>query len=276
MSDLFEATWESATLSITAYNPVEKPDIDPLTRKNVITVTGHVYILDTNDLIAVSTIHATALQVLDQDGNEVIFDPNAVVQSPGHTWMLGDQPKTFSVELRLDPNQACPTSLSELDFAVDALYGQPFSTAILPLETTEDGTELSSRYRVRVAEANVVDDLCHLVIEEEIQGVSGVGIRSFDPNDGPWEESVDPRGRARKITDLVDFIVTHEIIDAEGNLLRNTGPSRYSLKMGTATFRLTLYDCTNTKGLYVRYTFAIGIYKMPIRLTLTDIPVPGL
>ena len=277
-SDLFVASWESATLAITVYNPIERPDIDPLTRTHVITVAGNVHILDTNDLIAVSTTHATALQAFDQDGTEVRFDPNAPEKSPGRTWILGDKPKAFSVELHLDPNQAVPTSLSELDFTVEALYGQPFTTIDIPLEVTEEWIELVPRYRIHVEEVNVVDDACHIIIREEITDVHAGSSRSFDPNGHPWEEMSCFGDVLYKFSEF-DVVSNAKIVDTDGHPVRggNRGSSssgRDGMRTGTRTF--TFYNCSDTEDFRIRYTIAMDLYEMPIPLMLTDISVPGM
>lgn len=118
--------------------------------------------LDTNDLIAVATTNANAIQAFDYDDNDVLFDPNAPVPSLARTWELGEQPKAFAVELPLDPNQTFPQSLSELDFTVDGLYGQPFTTVDLPLEATEDWIDLAPNYRLRIEEVNLLDGVCRV------------------------------------------------------------------------------------------------------------------
>ncbi len=278
-SVLFAASWASATRSLTAYNPVERPDKDPEAFKTVLAVSGTVYILDTNDLIAVTTGNTRALQAFDQDGNDVRFDPNAPALPLGRTWTLGDQPQTFSVELHLDPEQPYVASLSELHFMIDALYGQPFATVDIPWETTEDWVELVPRYRIHIEEADSTDGTCHLLVREEIADVYRRAGDSFDPNDGPWEE-IPFYGHPPRDFGELDVISNVDIVDAKGNPVDGGGPRSMSSRLGngmaTVTREFTLYHPLGAEDLRIRYTIAIDVYEMPIPLTLTEIPVPGL
>jgi len=277
-SDLFAATWGSATLSVTTYNPSEHPDMAPQARKRVITVDGNVYPLDVNDLVALSTTHVTALRAFDQDAIEVLFDPNAVEQSPGRTWILGDKPSGFSLPIHLAPDQPCPSSLSELNFTVDALYGKPFVTLDLPVESTEEWIEAAPGFRVRVEEVNTVDDVCHIVVKGSITDVSGSGSYSFDPN-AVWEEHVSRQGDVHKTSDL-DVIYRVEIIDVgetpSWNGARKSGSSRSAEGGRELTYDYILRNCTGTENMLIRLNVVMYPYEIPIPLTLTEIPVPGL
>ena len=274
-STAFVADWDSVTLAITGRNP-----IDALARREAITVSGSIYVLDSNDLIAISMTNTAPLWAFDQDGHEVLFDPNAVVAEPARTWELGDQPQAFSVTLTLDPNQPRPASLAELDFTVEALYGRPFRTVAFPAEVTDDWIELTPEFRVRITDANVAGDRCTVVIEEEITlDMHGMGRRSFDPNRGPWVEEPWPDGSVDKLSDL-DFLTDVYLCDVDGNPVGNGGSSSRThsgLATGvtTGTRKLTRYDCPSLEGVYVYYTFALDLYETPIHLRLSDIPVPG-
>jgi len=277
-SALVDASWDSATRSITAYNPAEHPDLAPGTTRTAISVSGWVSVLDANDLIAVTTDHAAAFQAFDHDGNEVLFDPNAVTPSPVRTWFLDDRAQVFSVELHLDPNQAYVASLSELTLTIEGLYGQPFTTIDLSVETTEDWVELVPRYRIHVEEVNAVDDTCHIVIREEITDVHSRSSRSFTPSDGIWgEEIASHRDPVRKFSD-VDVIVHVGVVDADGNPVdgRRSTSSRGSNGVFTGTREFTFDNCPDTEGLRIRYTIAMDLYEMLIPLTLTEISIPGL
>lgn len=279
-STAFVADWDSVTLAVTGYNPIGSPDGNPPVQREAISVEGNVYILDTNDLIAISTTNTAPLWAFDQDGHEVLFDPNAVVVEPARTWELGDQPQVFRVTLPLDPNQPRPTSLSEFDFTVEALYGRPFRTVAIPAEVTDDWIELTPEFRLRITDANVVGDRCTVVIEEEITlDIDGVGSRSFDPNLGPWVEELWPDGRVNKFSDL-DLLTDIDLTDVDGNRIGSGGSSSSSHRgMGTGvttgTRKLTRYNCSSLEGVYVYYTFALDLYEAPIHLRLSDIPVPG-
>lgn len=187
-------------------------------------------------------------------------------------------PKAFSIELHLDPNQAVPTSLSELDFTVEALYGQPFTTIDIPVEITEEWIELVPRYRVRVAEVNSVDDVCHIIVKGEVTDVHSSGSYSFDPNDGPWEER-GCYGDVLRFSDL-DVISRGEIIDAGEAPSWSGGTISHSSRSADGgrdlTWEFTLHNCTGTENLLIHCTTAMAPYEMPIPLVLTDISVPGM
>lgn len=272
---LFAADWDSATLAVTVFR---SDDATPAV-KNVVSVTGNVYIPDVNDLVAVSGTHAAAVQAFDQDGAEVLFDPNVVEPEPGRTWWLGTEPLAYSVAMRLDPNQLIPTSLSELDFTVEAMYAESYITVDLPLEVTTEPIELLPNFHVSVTEVNVAGETCVVATVATITDVSGRSTRSFDPNDGPWEETILHSGRVITLSDL-DVIYREAIVDADGNAdTRIRGTSHASHSSGgvtTATARFTLRDCSDVEGLYLRYTIAMYPYEVPILLTVTDVAIPGL
>ncbi len=277
---LITASWESATRNITTYNPSVRPDLPEGTALTTLKVSGSVEVLDFNDLIAVSTTHATALWAFDQDGDAVLFDPNAVVRPAGNAWVLGDRPKTFGVELPLDLDQPYVASLSELAFTVDALYGQPFATIDVPIEVSEDWIELVPRYRIRITDVNQSGGFCWFTIDEEITDVhSHMGCR-FDPNFSGWDETTprSPRGGIRRVTDY-DFIDNVQVVDVQGNRVSVQGfhsASHPTDSTVTGLRQYTLYNCESLDAVRVRYTIAMDPYEVPILLTLTDIPIPGL
>jgi hypothetical protein len=208
----------------------------------------------------------------------VFFDLNIPEPNLGRTWMLGEKPKPFSVELNLDPDQTYPTILSELDFTVDALYGQPFATIDLPVEVTEDWIELAPCYRIRVDEVSMVDNVCHIVVKGEVTDVSGSGSYPFDPNI-PWDEHVSPRGTVYRLSDL-DIISRTELVDTGETPSWSGGSNSHSNRSADGgrdlSWNFTLHNCTGTENLLLHYTIAMDPYEIPIPLTLTEIAVPGL
>ncbi len=275
---LLTASWDSATRCITAYNPGARADLPEGTALTTIKVSGGVGVVDFNDLIAVATTHATALWALDGDGKAVLFDPNAVVRPSGNAWVLGDRPRTFCVELPLDLDQPYVASLSELAFTVDALYGDPFVTIDVPIEASEEWIELAPRYRIQITDVTHADDTCRFTVKEEILEVYSHVSWPFDPNEDHWDETATASDVSRKVADF-DVIDHVRILDTEGTPVLPGGlvrSWRLSGGMVTGTRTFTLYECASTEDLRIRYTIAMAPYEVPILLTLTDIPIPGL
>jgi hypothetical protein len=276
---LFAADWDTASLAVTIYNPAADPNGKGPARKDVVTVTGTVYPPDVNDLVAFSATHAAALQAFDQDGREVLFDPDAVVLQPGRRWWLDDRPVAYAVELYLDPNQTVPTSLSQLDFTVQALYAQPFTTVVLPLEVSVEPIALLGNFQVRITDVNVVGAICSVAVEATMTDISGTADRPFDPEEGYWDEHVSPRGHVFIVSDP-DVIFRAAIVDSDGNHVRRGGSESHSTRSSggvvVATTGFVIHDCLSTEGLYLRYRIAMYPYEVPILLTLQDVAIPGL
>ena len=277
-SGIMVPSWKSVTLSLTTYNPTERPDQEPGKPEKVIAVSGQVHILDANDLIAVADANTAVLCAFDQDGQEVLFDPNAYPKDPNRAWMLGAAAKPFSTRMKLDPNQAAPSILSALDFTVDALYGQPFTFIDLPFAPTDDWMELFPGFRTLVEATSSQDGRCTCSIKEEIVGMGALSYRSFDPEDGVWEERWPMSGLIFKLSDH-DLIYHVDIVDLEGKLVQSGG-GRMSAHGGGGVIEtsreITLSQCTDTTTLQIRYTIAVDPYEAQIPLTLAQIPVPGL
>jgi len=237
-----------------------------------------VYLPDANDLVAVSTTHAMALQAFDQDGLEVPFDPNAIVLELARRWWLGDEPRAYAVELHLDPNQAVPPLLSRLDFMVEALYAQPFATFELPLEVSAEPIVLLPNVQVRITEVSVANETCSVTTEATMTDISGTTDQTFEPEGGFWDEYVSPRGRVFSLSDT-DVIFRAAIVDSEGNQVRRGGSERHATRSSggvvVATTSFVINDCPSAEGLYLRYRIAMYPYEVPIFLTLEDVAIPG-
>jgi len=269
---LFAAGWHSASLAVT----IDRPDGKSSAVKNVVSVAGHVYVPDANDLVAVSTTHAAAVHAFDQNGVEIHFDPEAVTLEPGRSWWLGRAPRLYRVELHLDPNQALPTALSRLDLTVEALYAESYMTVDLPLAVTEEPIELLPNCHVSITDVNVADEVCAVATKVVTANVFGSGTMSFDPNDGPWEETV-IRDHVLRMSDL-DVVFRATLVDGAGRTVPAAASHRTQSSDGvtTGTTRLEVRDCTGLDGLYLRYTVAMYPYDVPILLTLTNVAIPGL
>jgi len=280
LSSAFAADWDAVTLTVTGYNPSGSPADAAPPREEVITVAGHVHVFDSNDLIAVSTTNTTPLWAFDQDGSDVVFDPNAVAIEPARTWDLGERAKPFRVSLTLDADQVRPTSLMQLDFTAEALYGRPFRTVAIPVEVTEDWIELAPDYRVHVTETRVVDETAYVTLAEEIAfRIASSASRSFDPNDGPWVDHVFRNGKVEPVSDY-DYVARGYLGDIDGNEVGSGGGFRHphsgmSTGLTTGALELTVGHCPTLEGAYIHLTFALKLYATPIHLTLTDIPIPG-
>ncbi|MFC1763160.1 hypothetical protein ACFL6U_13915 [Planctomycetota bacterium] len=121
------------------------------------------------DALALDSRNSTICKVLDNDGNDIeLRSPVFPIESL-HCWTLIDpQSKAFELQLHLGPNEPVPLSLSQLNFFVYAVEGQPLTTFDIPFEAGSEWQELLPGFRILVETADYKDGECHYSIKEKI------------------------------------------------------------------------------------------------------------
>jgi len=273
-SAVFAPSWRSVALTGITQNPDVYQKTDPNTHEIIITVSGKIDVLDPNNFLALDTKNGMICRVLDDTGKPVELRSPVNPIEPIHTWTLSSRrTRSFELKLPLALGQPVPTSVSQIDFFVYALYGQPLVTTDVPLRAMNayDWLELAPGFRVRVMTADYQDGECNYKLFHQ---KSGNAIFSR----GSFEDLTPMMHRPYRYW---DYIYTFNLVSLQGNPewrggVSGTGGS-YSYGTGDgfshSTRSGTWRNCTGEE--VIRYTIAVKPKKVMIPMTLTDIPVLG-
>ena len=265
-SAVFVPSWKSVALSGIAADPNMYADADPNTQDVIITVSGNIDIHDVNNLLALDTQNSMICQAISDTGNYVALRSPASPIKPIHTWPLSNtQTKTFELQLHLALDEPVPTSLSQLDFFVYALYGQPLVTFDLPLAATNDWVEPIPGFRILVETADYQDGKCNYTIKEEISsGRVSFSMTLFE----------DLMPLMHSPSHYWDYMYTINLISPQGNPEWRGGntSSRSFSSSGDGNTSKTKYgawsNCTGKE--VIRYTIAVKPNKLLVGRPRSD------
>ncbi len=224
----FAADWDSVAITRFSRNAAEYPENDPGERDIIITVSGKIEIRDANNLIALDARNSMLCQAIDDQGDGIMLRHVDSPFEPRHCWeILNTSPRPFSLHLQLDPSQAIPTGVSQLDYYVYAFYAQPLTTFDIPFVPMADWMELWPGFRIIIETALSEDGRCEYTIKEEISGLRHSddmlrqGYDLCDPAEDMWYRSPDD------FTER-DLIYSRDMIDSLGMPTSRGGGSRSS------------------------------------------------
>lgn len=275
---LFEAEWDTVSLARMNGNPAKHPELGPVPGELILTVSGRIRVLDGIGLLALSTDDSLVCHALDGEGNDVLFGGVVGPFTPSiECWQIfPTRPLPFTLQVRLSEAAPLPTHLSELEFAVSALYAQPLATFDIPFQPMTTPIELIPGFTVLIEEARSEDGRCDFTIKDEFEGFTGTSFGSLEENSntcvGPFpSHRIDPS--------KIDLNYNVTMIDATGNPVSRSGgsggaSSSSSGDSGVRTSRGSWTDCIGIE--FVRYTIAVRPYRVVAPLTLSDIPIPAL
>jgi len=269
----FTPQWDSLALSRISQNPAQHSENDTEKSDVFITVSGKIDVLYMDNLFAIDARNSAVCQALDGHGNNIMLRHINSPFEPKHAWeVLDSNPEPFTLHLWLDPDQAVPPVLSQLDFYVYALYAQPLTTFDIPFEPMDDWIELLPGFRMIIETALSEDGECEYLIKEEISKSShhvGLLMENYEEF---WLET------SWELTDR-DLIYSRNMIDSQGKPTSRSGGRRSSGGHSSDgvlvnTLSGTWSDCSGIE--VIRYTIAVKPRRFVVPLTLTDIPVLGL
>jgi hypothetical protein len=277
-SSVFSSKWSSVALTSIRQNQLKHPEQAANAKDSILSISGKIEILDPHNFIAMDTQNSVVCQAIDGAGSDVMLQHVISPFEPIHCWeLLNATPRPFTLQLQLDPGQSVPRSLSQVDFVVYALYGQPLASFELPFEPMDDWTELLPGFKVFVEKAESKDGECYFVIKQEMLSDSFInGILREDYN------SCSSRSRARFYRDIFDltdyhFVSAMVLIDAQGNPMPGQG-SGYHATRGVVKLREDWdqgrIDCSDGIAA-IRFNIAVAPYRRAVPLTLTDITILG-
>ena len=274
---LFEAEWDSVSLARMSGNPATHPELGTVPGGLILTVSGRIRVLDGIDLVALSTDNSLVCRALDGEGNDIPFGGVAVPFTPYiECWeIFPSRPLPFTLQVRLNEAVPLPTHLSELEFAVSALYAQPLATFDIPFHVMTTPIELVPGFTVLIEEARSEDGKCEFRIKEEYEGFAGSSTGSLNENSNSCEGQF---ARYRPDLSEIDLNYNVTMIDGTGNPTSRGGggggeSSSSSGSSGMRTRRGRWTDCSGIE--FVRYTIAVRPYRVVAPLTLADIPIPA-
>ena len=270
-SAVFVPSWESVTLTEITKDPNVYPEADPNTQDILITVSGNIDIQDGNNLFALDTQNNMICQAIGDTGNPVALKSPVSPIKPIHTWPLSStQTRPFELQLQLASDEPVPASLSQLDFFVYALYGQPLVIFDIPLAATTGWLEPTPGFRILVETADHQDGVCNYRIQEEISASRVHFSMTL------FEELV-PMIIVGHPFPYWDYMYTINLISPQGNPKWNGGVTMqrsYSTKDNKTrnqTRSATWINCTGEE--MIRYTIAVKPQKVIVPLTLADVTV---
>lgn len=277
-SSVFSSKWNSVALSSIRQNQLKHPEQAAKPKDIILSISGKIEILDPNNFIAMDAQNSVVCQALDGDGNEIMLQNVTSPFKLVHCWdLLDTSPRSFRLQLQLDPNQPVPTSLSQVDFFVYTLYGQPFATFDVPFEPMDDWLELMPGFRVFVEKAESQNGECWFVVKQEMLSggfINGILREDYDLCSSRFRTTF--YRNAFDLTDY-DFVSAVVLVDAQGDPVPGQGHG-YHATRGVVKIREDReqgsIDCGDGIAA-IRFNVAATPYKRVVPMTLTDITVLG-
>ncbi|MCF7973863.1 MAG: hypothetical protein K9N55_08615 [Phycisphaerae bacterium] len=277
-SDYFNARWDSVALTTIAHNSVIDSGVGLNSPERILTISGRIEVIDTNDLLGLDTENSFVCQAFDQDGNEMALPNRVSPFEPVYQWkLLNWRPREITLQLQLTPDQIVPTALARVDFYAHALFARPFVTVDMPFEVTADWVELAPGFRVLIEKAVSKDGICEYQIQQELTGPpnSYLGLSPYD------ELTSFILLSSPKIADLYtrDYLFSLTLMDSEEKPTSSdreyTGSKTSYDPEGKTIMTNTGYisDCSGIATL--RYSIAVQPYKVIVPMTITDITLDG-
>lgn len=269
--DIFSVEWKRAKLSQITRNLASYPQHGVTAADASICITGELRIHDSNNLIGLDPYQSFTCQAFDEQERPVKLWDVAGPLETWHTWdMMPSTPRSFAIQLHLDPNQPTPASLSQVDFFIYALYARPLMVVDVPFRASTIWRDIAPGFRVKIEKAVSKDNICQYEITEEC--TSGELRTGFLAEN----ETVSVLGRDGKthtghIEDM-SLIYNIEFIDAQGEATSYTsGSSGCGIAPSTVTRHGNWSECSGIS--FLRYTLALQPQKRIVPLTLYDIPI---
>jgi hypothetical protein len=272
--------WESVDLQSRIENPARDPDADPNGLREL-TVQAGAELIDYEDLIGIDRFGRSVV-AMDQDGQEIyrVDDPliSRSYQATEDALRLaafGERADeiNLSVSIPLEADQGYPSSLSRLDWSMNALVAETFTTVDIPFEASEEWVEVVPGLDVLVEVASATEG--NYIYK--IKAIYDPNLASFGTL-GHWHFWFD---EALPATLMVDM----EMLNAAGEPVRgpNTsggfggGTSSHSTEDGLREATSDGHGRCDACGdvATIRFTFALDAYEVEARLVLEDVPVPG-
>jgi hypothetical protein len=272
--------WESVELQSQIDNPARDPEADPNGQRQL-SIRAGVEMVDYENLIGIDRFERGVV-ALDQDGQEIyrVDDPlrsrsyQATEDALRLAAFTGRADEfNLSVSIPLDANQGYPSSIGRLEWSVNALIAETFTTVDIPFEAGEEWVEVVPGLEVLVAEASATEGSYIY----KIQAIYDPNLASYGTG-GHWHFWSDEELPAALMMDM-------EMLNAAGEPVRgpNTsggsggGTSSHSTDEGLREATSNGYGRCDACGdvATIRLTFALDAYEVEAQLVLEDVPVPG-
>ena len=280
LAEHFVPYWESVELEARLYNPARDPEADPNGLRQL-TVQGGLELFDYENLIGIDRMERGVV-ALDQDGQEIYRTDDPF---PGRSYQATEDALRLaaftgsanefrlSVSMPLEANQGYPSSIGRLEWSLNALIAETFTTVDIPFEAGEDWVEVVPGLEVLVAQASATEGSYIY----KIQAIYDPNLASYGTG-GHWHFWSDEELPAVLMMDM-------QMLNAAGQSVRDQGTSggfgggtsSHSTEEGLIEATSNGYGRCNACGdvTTIRYTFALEPYEQEARFVLENIPVPS-
>lgn len=272
--------WDSVELESQIENPARNPEADSNGQRQLVIRAG-VEMTDYENLIGIDRF-GMAVVATDQDGQE-IYRTDSPSRSRSYqatedalrlAAFTGRADEfSLSVGIPLEADQGYPSSLSRLEWSMNALIAETFTTVDIPFEASEEWVEVVPGLEIRVNEASATEGSYIY----KIQAVYDPNLVSYGTG-GHWHLWSDEELPATLMMDM-------EMLNAACEPVRgpNTsggfggGTSSHSTDEGLREATSNGYGRCDACGdvATIRFAFALDAYEVEARLVLEDVPVPG-
>jgi hypothetical protein len=272
--------WESVELQSQIENPARDPEADPNGLRQL-TVQAGVELVDYENLIGIDRFEM-AVVAMDQEGQEIYRTDSPSMSRSYQATEDALQLAAFtgsadefklSVGIPLEADQGYPSSISRLEWSMNALIAETSTTVDIPFEVGEEWIEVVPGLEVLVAEASATEGSYIY----KIQAIYDPNLASYG-NTWHWHFWADEELPAALMVDM-------EMLNAAGEPVRgpNTsggsggGTSSHSTDEGLIEATSNGYGRCDACGdvATIRFTFALEPYEVKAQLVLEDVPVPG-
>lgn len=270
--------WDSVELQSRVENPDRNPEAESGGQRQLVIRAG-VEMTDYENLIGIDRREQSIL-VQARDGTEIYRADN---ESLSRSYWATENvlPRigidewadefSFSLTIPLDPNQGLTRSIGRIEWAVDMLIAETFTTVDVPFEPNEAWTEVVPGLEIRVDEATVTEGR----YSYHLQAIYDPNLVSYGSG-RHWHFWSDERVPTTLQLGM-------DVLNAAGESVRDlsssgafgSGTSSHSTDEGLIEATSTGHGSCSACGdaTTIRYTFGLDAYELRTSFALEDIPI---
>ena len=272
--------WDSVELESQIENPARNPEADPNGQRQLVIRAG-VEMTEYENLIGIDR-RERGILVQGRDGSEMYRADNEsisrsywatenVLQRIGIDEWADEF--SFSLTIPLRPNQGLTRVLGRIEWAVDLLIAETFTTVDIPFEPNETWVEVVPGLEIRVDEATVTEGR----YSYHLQAIYDPNLVSYGSS-RHWHFWSDERVPTTLLLEM-------DVLNAAGESVRDlsssgafgSGTSSHSTDDGLIEATSTGHGSCSACGdaTTIRYTFGLDAYELRTSFALEDIPISG-
>ena len=261
--DVFLSQWQRTSAHCTL-------DVNGVTEKSL-SIDATLTVLDSNNLVAIDASHFTVCRAFDEQGDAMVLQSQTPGYEPQHNWLVSPIDSVqYSLDLRLDPNQAMPSQITQIGSLAYALYAQSFVQADLPLEVSADWINLAPGFRVKITQVDRTANTCQYTLVEEIEGIN-IRYGSLSGDEGGYGSL----GSSTPGSDWNGWDVLYDCthIDSQGNSVNSGSTAIQGTRSNGLLIQTIQRTIPKSDVETIRYSIAMHPYTLLVPLILEEIPV---